>query len=79
MIHCLSFFIISFTTKPLFIFPPITEHVIYVAVNVVCCYLTLSLSEAVQIKVITTAANLLFILLGNLLQNCKTLRKVGAN
>ena len=51
----------------------------YITVTVICFYLTLSLSETVQIKAPTTAANLPLILLEKLLKNCKTLRKVGAN
>ena len=51
----------------------------YKSVTVICCYLTLTFSEAVQIKVTTTAINLAFILLKNLLKNYKTVRKVGAD
>jgi len=51
----------------------------YITVTVICCYVTLSLSEAVQIRLTTTAANLPFILLKNLLKKGKTVRKVGAN
>jgi hypothetical protein len=51
----------------------------YITVTVICCYVTFSLSEAVQKRVTTTAANLPFILLKNLLKKGKTVRKVEAN
>jgi hypothetical protein len=51
----------------------------HITVTVIRCYVTLSLSEAVQIGVTTTAANLPIILLKNLLKKDKTVRKVGAN
>jgi len=81
MIHCLSFFIISFYNKANFFsyFLPTPGQVTYIAVAFICCYVTLSLSEAAQIKVTTTVANLPFMLLEKLLKNCKTLRKGGAN
>jgi hypothetical protein len=64
---------------PLFYFLSITGKVMHIIVFFICCYVSQSLADAVQIKVTNTAAKLPLILLEKLLKNFKTLRKFGGN
>jgi hypothetical protein len=57
----------------------ITGKVIYIAIFIICYYVTLSSSGVLEVYVTMTASNLPFILLEKPLKNCKCLREVGAN